>query len=198
VPLVSLRHPLANRTRGCARNPLRRRIDDVESRLITVIVVLFLIAAPLLGIITGRMADAAGLREQRAEQSWHPAQAVLLQSASAGLNGQDGGWDAAWVNARWGIPGGGSRTGVIAVELNAKAGQRVSIWVTGSGQITHPPLSHDDVLDGIGNAVLGSVAGLALLLVLAAATAKAAVNRRRMAAWGRAWAVFGPRWTSLR
>jgi hypothetical protein len=160
--------------------------------------VLFLIAAPLLGIMTGRIADGAGLREQHAEQAWHEVHAVLEQNASAGLNSQDGGWDAAWVNARWDIPGGKSRTGVIAVGLDAKAGQRVTIWVTGSGQITHPPLSHDDVLDGIANAVLATVAGLAVLLGVAAAVARGAANRRRMAAWERAWEIIEPRWTSLR
>jgi hypothetical protein len=161
-------------------------------------VVLFLIAAPLLSIVTGRIADGAGLREQHAEQSWRQVDAVLEQSASAGLNSQDGGWDAAWVNARWDTPGGKSRTGIIAVGLNAKAGQRVTIWVTGSGKVTHPPLSHDDVLDGIANAVLATVAGLAVLLGLAAAAARGAANRRRVAAWERAWEIIGPRWTSLR
>jgi hypothetical protein len=195
---VSLRHPLANRTHGCARNPLRRRIDDVEAAIMTGLVVLFLIAAPLLSIVTGRIADGAGLREQQAEKAWHQVHAVLEQNASAGLNSQDGGWDAAWVNARWDIPGGKSLTGVIAVGLNAKAGQRVTIWVTGSGQIARPPLSHDDVLDGIANAVLATVAGLAVLLALAAAAARSAANRRRMASWERAWEVIGPRWTSLR
>jgi hypothetical protein len=189
---------MANRTRGCARNPLRRRIDDVEVAIVTGFVVLFLIAAPLLGIMTGRIADGAGLREQHAEQAWHQVHAVLEQNASAGLSSQDGGWDAAWVNARWDIPGGKPRTGIVAVGLNAKAGQRVAIWVTGSGQITHPPLSHDDVLDGIANAVLATVAGLAVLLGLAAAVARGAANRRRMAGWERAWEIIEPRWTSLR
>ncbi len=163
----------------------------------TGLVVAFLIAAPLLSIMTGRIADAAGLREQRAEQAWHQVQAVLLQGTS-GPNSQDGGYDAAWATARWPISGGRSRTGVIAVGLDAKAGQRVTIWVTGSGQVTRPPLSHDDVLDGIANAVLATVAGLAVLLALAGVAGRAAVNRRRMAAWGRAWEVIGPRWTSRR
>jgi hypothetical protein len=195
---VSLRHPLANRTRGCARNPLRRRIDDVESAILTGLVVLFLIAAPLLSIVTGRLADAAGLRDQSAERAWHPVQAVLEQSASDGLTSQDGAWGAAWVKARWDVPDGTQRTGIIGVDLNAKAGERVTIWVTGSGQVTHPPLSHDEVLDGIANAVLVTVVGVAVLLGIAAAAAKAAANRRRMAAWARAWDVIGPRWTSLR
>jgi hypothetical protein len=189
---------MANRTRGCARNPLRRRIDEVETAIVTGIVVLFVIAAPLLCIMTGRIADAAGLREQAAERAWHPAQAVLEQNASDGLTSQDGAWGAAWVKARWDAPAGKQRTGFIAVDLNAKAGQRVSIWVTGSGQVTHPPLSHDEVLDGIANAVLATVVGVAVLLGIAAAAAKTAVHRRRMAAWARAWEVIGPRWTSLR
>jgi hypothetical protein len=195
---VSLRHPLANRTLGCARNPLRRRIDDVEAAVMTAIVVLFLLTAPLVAILTGRMADAAGLREQRSEQTWHPVQATLEQSASAGLASQDGAWGAAWVNARWDAPGSKPRTGIIAVDLTAKAGQRVTIWVTGSGQITHPPLSHADVLDGIANAVLVTVAGLGVLLGIGAASARAAVTRRRMAAWAGEWEVIGPQWTSLR
>jgi hypothetical protein len=198
VPLVSLRHPLANRTRGCARNPLRRRIDDLESAILTGIVVLFLVIAPLLSIVTGRLADAAGLREQASERAWHPVQAVLAQNASAGLSGQDGAWGAAWVKARWDIPGGKQRTGVIAVGLNAKAGQRVAIWVTGSGQVTHPPLSHDEVLDGVANAVLATVVGLGIALTIGLALARSAANRRRMAGWARAWEVIGPRWTSLR
>jgi hypothetical protein len=164
----------------------------------TGIVVLFLLAAPLVSIWTGHLADAAGLREQRAERSWHPVQAVLEQSAAAGLASQNGAWGAAWVDARWDAPGSKPHTGIVAVGLTAKAGQRVTIWVTGSGQITHPPLSHDDVLDGIANAVLATVAGLGVVLGLGAAVMRAAVSRRRMAAWTRDWEIIGPRWTSLR
>ncbi|HXZ66804.1 MAG TPA: hypothetical protein VEH05_18845 [Streptosporangiaceae bacterium] len=189
---------MANRTRGCARNPLRRRIDDVEAAIMTGIVVLFLVAAPVLGILTGRIADAAALREQRAERAWREVPAVLQQSASADVASQDGAWGAAWVTARWKLPDGTSHTGVIAVGLTARAGQRVDIWVTGSGQLTRPPLSHGDVLDSIANAVLASVAALGVLLGLAAAVVRAAVSRRRMAAWARDWAVIGPRWTSRR
>jgi hypothetical protein len=195
---MSLRHLLAIRTRGCARNPLRRRIDDVETAIMTGLVVLFLVAAPLMCVFTGRLADAAGLREQRAEQVWQPVQAVLKQSAAQGLAGQDAAWGAAWVQASWRAPDGQQKSGVIAVGLTAKTGQKVTIWVTRAGQVTHPPLSHGEVLDGIANAAMATAAGLAALFGLAAAVIRAAVNRRRMAAWTRAWDVVGPRWTSLR
>lgn len=195
---MSLRHLMAIRTRGCARNPLRRRIDDVETAIMTGLVVLFLVVGPLLCIVTGRLADAAGLREQRAEQAWRPVKAVLEQSAAQGLAGQDAAWGAAWVQARWRAPNGRDKSGPIAVGLTAKAGQKVTIWVTDSGQVTHPPLSHGEVLDGIANAAMATAAGVAALFGIVAAVIRAAINRRRMADWTRDWDVVGPRWTSLR
>ena len=195
---MSLRHLLPIRTRGCARNPLRRHIDDVETAIMTGLIVLFLVAAPLLCVFTGRLADAAGLREQRAEQTWRAVPAVLEQSAAQGLAGQDAAWGAAWVKASWHAPDGQAKSGVIAVDLTAKAGHKVTIWVTRSGQVTHPPLSHGEVLDGIANAAMATAAGVTALFGLVAAVVRAAVNRRRMAAWTRAWDVVGPRWTSLR
>lgn len=164
----------------------------------TGLVVLFLVVAPLLCVVTGRLADAAGLREQRSEQAWRPVRAVLEQSAAQGLEGQDAAWGAAWVKARWHAPDGQPRSGLIAVGLTAKTNQKVTIWVTQSGQVTHPPVSHGDVLDGIANAAMATAAGVAALFGVAAAVIRAAANRRRMAAWARDWAIVGPTWTSLR
>ena len=161
-------------------------------------VVLFLVVAPLVSIFTGRLADAAGLRAQGAERAWHQVTAVLQESAAQGQIGQDGAWGAAWVGATWKLPDGRPHTGIIAVGLNARAGQRVTIWVTGSGRVTHPPLTRAEVLDGIANAVMATVAAVGVLVGLMAAVVRAMVNRRRMADWARAWAVIGPRWTSLR
>ena len=39
--------------------------------------------------------------------------------------------------ARWTAPSGRVRTGTIPVNAGARAGSRVRIWVTGSGQLTH-------------------------------------------------------------
>jgi hypothetical protein len=195
---MSLRHLLAIRARGCARNPLRRRIDDIETVVVTGLVVLFLVVAPLLCVFTGRLADAAGLREQRAEQVWSQVPARLEQGAAQGLAGQDAAWGAAWVQARWRAPDHEEKSGVIAVGLTAKKGQLVAIWVTQSGQVTHPPLSHGEVLDGIANAVMATAAGVAAFFAIVAAVIRTAINRRRMAEWTRDWDVVGPRWTSLR
>jgi hypothetical protein len=41
-------------------------------------------------------------------------------------------------------------------------------------------------------------AGLALLLWVAALAVRVLANRRRMAAWTKAWEAIGPRWSSFR
>src|SRR5262249_49320266 len=119
--------PMSERRQRVARmlcrdhNPLRRRVDRVEAAISAGLVVGFVVAAPLLAIYTGRLADNAGIRQQRAEQAWREVRATLTQSASSGQVGQGGDWDMAWVQARWRAPSGGHRHGVVATPLNAKA-----------------------------------------------------------------------------
>lgn len=52
---------------GWDRNPLRRRTDRVKAGLIGVLIVVFMIAAPLLTIMTGHWIYGAGVRQQRSE-----------------------------------------------------------------------------------------------------------------------------------
>ena len=179
-------------------NPLRRPVDKIESAFMVGLVIAFLIAAPLLAIYAGRQADVAGLREQRAESEWRQVTAVLQQSAGAGLIGVDGAWDTSWVRASWTLPGAGTRTGLIAVGLNARGGQRVQVWVTSAGQLTHAPFTRADLLDQVAFEVFLVTTGLAAVLALGAVAIRVTANRRRMTAWTRAWATTGPRWSSRR
>ncbi len=183
---------------GRDRNPLLRHIDRLEAAILTGLVAGFVLAAPLVSIFAGRLADSTGLREQRAEQAWRRVPAVLEQNAAAGLIGLDGAWDTSWVRARWPAPAGGSRTGLIATPLNARKGEVATIWVTQAGQLTHPPLSQAELRGRIAFAVLVTVGGLAGLLLLLAAALRAMISRRRMAAWERAWEATGPKWSRLR
>jgi len=179
-------------------NPLRRYVDRLESAVTRSLVIAFLIAAPLLAIVSVQAVGSAAARQQRAESTWKPVQAVLRQSAAAGLVGLDGEWGASWVTANWTAPDGAYITGMVPVELNARAGQHLLVWVTRTGQLTHPPLTNAEVLDrGIMTAV--AVPGaLALLLWITACLVRAMANRRRMVGWTKAWEVIGPRWSSLR
>ena len=179
-------------------NPLLRQVDRIEAAIMVGLVVAFLAAAPLVSIYAGRLADAQGLREQRAEQSWRQEPATLQQSASAGQIGLDGAWDISWVKATWAAAAGGNRTGRIAMPLNAPKGEVISVWVTPAGALTHPPLTSADLRDRIAFAVLIAVAGVAALELLMAVAVRAVLSRRRIASWENAWRAVGPKWSQLR
>lgn len=179
-------------------NPLRRYVDRLESAVATSLVVAFLVAAPLLAIVSVQAVGAAAAREQKAEQTWRERQATLTQSGAAGLVGVGGEWDASWVTAKWTAPDGAHRTGILAVELNARAGQHVTVWVTHTGALTHAPLTTAEVADREAITAVCVPAGLALLLWIASWVVRALANHRRMVSWAKAWDAVGPRWSSFR
>jgi hypothetical protein len=183
---------------GPADNPLCRRVDRIERKILLVLVVVFLIAGPLLSVWAAQREGAAVGREMRAEQGWREIPAVLQQNAADGMIGLDGAWDTSWVRVSWTAPDGAARTGVIAVALSARAGQRVPVWVTAAGHLTREPLTSADVAEREATAVLVTLAVLAGLVSVAGLTGRVLTNRRRMAGWTRAWEVVGPRWSSLR
>ena len=191
--MVTQRYSRVAGSFSVAQHPLRRRVDNVEATLMAVLIVMFLVAAPLAAVVAGRAADAAALREQRAEQSWHTVSAILQQDASQGHIGVDGEWGAAFVTAQWRTPAGGLRHGEVAVALNAKAGQRVTEWITGTGQLTRPKLTAGDVRDRVASAALAAVCSLAVLIAVTAIGVRVAAGRRRLAGWARAWRAADPR-----
>lgn len=180
------------------QNPLRRHVDRIESAITVGLAVAFLIAAPLLSIFAVRAVGTAGVREQQVQSGWTQVQAVLSENAGAGLMGLDGEWDTSWVTAHWTMPTGAPQIGYVAVALNAKAGQRMTVWVTPAGQLTHPPLTRAEVGQREVLTALAAPAGLAVLLLVAAGAVRVLANGRRMAGWTRAWDATGPRWSSLR
>jgi len=185
------------RIAGGTDNPLRRRVDRIQSVVVAGLVVAFVVAAPVLSIVAIRVTGAAAAREQRAEAKWVSRTAVLQESAAAGLVADDGAFDS-WVIASWTMPDGATRTGLVAVDLNARKGQRVTVWVTPAGQLTHPKLTRAQVLEWEATAAMVTPIGLAVLLAVAGAVVRIVANRSRIAGWTRAWAAAGPRWSSLR
>jgi len=179
-------------------NPLRRPVDKLECAVMTCLIVTFFIAAPLLAVFAAGVVGTAGIREMHTEASWRAVPAVLTEGAATGAIGLDGDWNTAWVKAQWTAPDGAHKDGLVAVALNARAGQRVTVWVTPTGQLTHQPLTRDEVAERTVMAAVAAPAGLALLLTIAIGTARVMANRRRMACWAREWEATGPRWSSLR
>jgi hypothetical protein len=179
---------------GWDRNPLRRPVDRAETAILAVLAAALVIAGPLLAVFAGRSADEAGLRAQRAERGWYQVPATLLQSASEALV-TTGETDIAWVRARWTDHAGDAHTGSVSAALNARAGQRVQIWVTAAGQQTYPrpdaAVIRDQVIIAAGLAGLGWCA----VIVVGAAAVRALADRRRLAGWEHEWDAAGPRWS---
>jgi len=177
------------------RNALRRPVDRIEGAVLVALSAAFLAAlaiACIFGIHTyqGQRAATAGLR---------PAAAVLLRDGPAG--GSMGRVEQ--TEARWFLPGGGERSGVLTTEtapdiVGAVAGDRISLWLNRSGQPVAPPADQTVMIIyalTVG-ALLAGLAGLTLLV--AYALCRRALDRRRLGAWESAWKRTGPSWTTRR
>jgi len=186
-----------SRQLGWDKNPLRRPSDHLEKWLLTGLVALFVIGAPLAALVAGRLADASALRQQHAQRTWHEVTATVLQDASTEV-GPYYGWGMTVVPVRWMTPAGAQRTGTVATELSVQAGSRLPLWVNAAGRLTDAPLTHAQVVQRTAVAAVTAPAVLALVLVLAGAGGRLLLDRRRLAGWERAWYAVGPRWTRLR
>ena len=197
APRVPLRKRIT-RWIGADRNPLRRPIDRFESVVRILLVLAFLVGAPLLGPATHRLADVAGVAQVRREVSWRQVEAVLQRPSPRQFYGY-GSLATFWVPGRWRAPSGANRHGLVPAKSGDPAGSKVRVWVDWAGRVTnrHPMtigmVRTRSVLLG-----LGSVVGLALALLLLAGLTKLLLNRRRMLYWGIEWACFRPRWSTRR
>lgn len=183
---------------GADGNPLRRGIDRFELALRMALAIGFLVAAPLLVPVVGRITDVAGMKEVGQESSWRQVNAVLLRPAPPRYYGY-GSMATYWVPARWRAPSGQLRRGMIPTRTGAPAGSVIGIWVNWSGHPTgrHPMTA---ALVRVRSVLLQSLAVVCLgaLAMASAGLARWLLNRRRLAAWGMEWACFGPRWTARR
>jgi hypothetical protein len=184
----------AARLLGWDGNPLRRGVDRAETLAMTVFIGVLVVAGPVLAVSVARAADAAALRQQRAEADWYQRTATLLQGADEAVSTSSD-WNVAWVKARWTLRDGKVVTGPLPTALDARAGQQLQIWLTPGGRVTHPPLAETDIRDQVMFAILVTVTGWAVALALGAAAVRLLANRRRMAGWQREWDVSGPLWS---
>jgi hypothetical protein len=178
------------------RNPLRRASDLIETAMLAVLVVAFLVAAPFAAQLSGASMRATAHQTQLAQQAaWQEVTAVVLKPASGS---QAGGWGVADapVLARWTAPDGTVITGQVPEPPGTVAGAKVPVWVTRAGQLTNPPLLDSQVSDLVLVTQLLSVVGLAIALTVTGLLGHWALDKRRMAAWDADWRATGPRWTA--
>jgi len=180
---------------GLDRNPLRRGTDWAEAWIRIALVLAFLIGAPLAawgaGSWAGSVAPTAAHLQLAGE---HRVPATLLRS----VPGNPDQWFTmrfAWVKARWAVPGGPVRTGLVQAPAGSRAGSTVPVWLDRSGRPTEPPLPPSQVRGWVLMMAVIAAAALALLLLAVMGILGRILNRRRLASWGQAWSAVGPQWT---
>lgn len=175
-------------------NPLRRRLDRLETAVLGLLVAVFLAGTPIAWHAAGSWAYAAYTREAQTERATlHEVRATLLQAAP--------GWSASGtgaapdVTARWRAPNGQLRTGPVFVPNGLAAGNTVLVWTDETGQLMDPPLQPTQVSSRAQLARVLAVGVLAIALFIAGTLAHIVLDRRRLAAWDADWLAKGPNWS---
>jgi cytochrome c-type biogenesis protein CcmH/NrfG len=180
---------------GLDGNPLRRGTDRAESWIRIVLVLAFLIGAPLTGWGAGRWAESVAPTAAHAQLAGeHRVPATLLAGvpiSSAYYSGVGLGW----VKARWTVPGGSVRTGYVQAWVGSRAGSTVPVWLDRSGELTAPPLPRSQIQGWVLMMTVLATAVLALMLLAAMGLLGRVLERQRLANWEQAWSAVEPQWT---
>lgn len=198
---MALLHQVRRRT-GFDRNPLRRRIDRVQSWTTLALAVVLLVGTPLLAWQAAGQTYRTSLGVERAQRATRVSgTAVTLDPADqqvVAVTGQAVGAARVPVRARWTAPGGAVRVGLIDVSAGTPAGATVPMWTDrATGQPTSAPREREETLGAAMLAALLVVIGMAMLVGTALAVLQHRFNTLRMAGWQDEWQRVAPRWTNL-
>jgi hypothetical protein len=178
------------------RNPVARGVDRTEATAVILLVLLALVLVPVmltLGSLT--YANFAEHSEQQA-RTWHKTVAVLTEDTSETSVGTRGEVVNATskVTARWQLPDGTTRTGLVDADDGLMAGAEVTVWLDESGNPVNPPMS---TVESVGAGMLVAFFGWLIavgLIALAGWGLHHVLDRRRYRAWDIQWARVEPDW----
>jgi hypothetical protein len=179
---------------GLDGNPLRRRADKFAACLAAMLVMAFLIGAPMISIAAVHWAGRAWVGGQSVPRSWGqvpavPEQAAPGRSFSRGILGDFR------VQARWTALDGPGQAAAIPVSAGMAAGHTVPPWLDAASRPVGPARIHRAVLAGQAAAAVVATAALGIVLLCLAWAGRWVLDRRRLANWEAAWAAVGPQWT---
>ncbi|MEV6979758.1 hypothetical protein AB0M95_00580 [Sphaerisporangium sp. NPDC051017] len=192
---------LARWTTRCVRryrfdhNPLRRRSDRIEA-VAVLITLLALVLSLWPALVAAGAVYQRGLMSERVEPGLRqPVTAVLLEDAhSTSPVSSQGAVLGVKAKARWILPDGSAREGVISVPPHARAGSSLEMYVDGSGKPTAAPRTHAQTVADATVAGFGVVAGAGGLLFLNLSLVRWMLDRRRYVEWENEWNAVHDRW----
>jgi hypothetical protein len=172
-------------------NLLRRPVDRAHVRALVTLGLLFLVLAPLVAVVTARLAGSAGLRAERLQtRTREHVSAVVLDASPTGMLDQT-------VRIGWHDASGATRTAVVPSTGGEAAGAHRSVWIDRAGRLTTHPRKHSQTVADSVMAALTAVTLLGLLHSAARTLIDRRLERRRLELWEREWAAVAPRWTGL-
>jgi hypothetical protein len=174
------------------RNPLRRPLDRLHSRLVATLAGLFLITAVIASALMVQFVGGAGLRAEhhQARTRYQVDALVTATGAAASRNGVE-----QETRLRWRDRTGRWRTGGVVPSGDDRVGAHRRVWIDQAGGLTARPRTHAQTLTDTTLAVLAALTSLAILHAGAYTAVNRRLERRRMALWEDAWAATAPRWT---
>jgi hypothetical protein len=168
------------------RNPLRRRVDRIESTLVLLAILAGLVAVPA-GVAFGTWVRERS--EQHAAQQrsvLKPVQARTAADAPVGMPDVPGD-GASKTRVVWHDSDGSVREGRAEVSLGTKADTELTIWLDRSGELVAAPRRAGDSAALGGGLGLTVVLGSWVLLWLLVLAARVPLERRRMREWQDDW-----------
>jgi hypothetical protein len=181
------------------RNPLRRRSDLAQAWIGLGLTLAVLAATPVALFLVG---DAAHHHYARTAQhqaaTRHPTTAVLVEDARS--HPEPGSAEARQTlyptKVRFTDPHGRTHTAHADAQPALPRGTTIRVWADTDGELTDPPLSHDQIRSRAMGSALVAVRGVHIAAAIAYKTADRVIRQHNLAAWETAWAATAPRWTA--
>src|ERR1700761_8955983 len=155
------------------RNPLRRGTDRLEPCLLAGLFAAAAAGEPFAAQAASHASYMNALHVQQGQLATrHQVPAVLSQDAPA----------------TWTSVAGVHRSGEVPAEQGSPKGTAVTVWTdNASGSLDSPPLTDAEVASQADAAMVGTIAGVAVVFLGGATATRQLFNRRRMAAWDADW-----------
>lgn len=180
---------------GLGRNPLCRVSDRVEGIVLLLLIAAFVPLAAVAATGAANWVHSANAGAERAGASLRQVPAKLLQATPVVSAPTGTAW--LWAPARWTVDGT-AHVGSVPALAGLPAGSTEQIWVDSAGRVSPPPTTTGQVNARAALAAAVAPVIVALGLGLLWLVLRWFLDRRRMAAWTRAWAHVGPLWTRQR
>lgn len=179
---------------GFGRNPLRRRVDRLESVMLLGAMFVALLAIPAALVLGSTIHDQSERTASEQRSVLRRVEARTLEETASAVPSTPG-QVVARARVGWLDASGAQREAPTDVLIGTKVGTALTIWLDSSGAIVRAPSKPGD------STALGAAAGSTLVMLIWPSLCglvwlgRRSLDRRRAEDWEREWERVSPRWT---